>query len=772
MVKERREALVFLTFSSYQPSLYSFSPIMIEKLVQQLKSLGTFYFCGNLGNLGDLLIAEATRQFFKRHGIQYIEYDPNNLPDEYNLVYGGGGRFVSYWTNSDVCIKLLTEPRIKQCVVLPHSFKGIDRLASHFDERHTLYCRDQASFEYLSAKAPHSSVYKLADMALLLKLDDLPPLSIPSSPSPEEVQIERDIKNGLFRQMKRGVRKSSVFGKGSLKGKRVAFLLRTDKEKSSCLDSSLTFDISVIWHTSGGDTAYNAEILRQFRDALRQADVVVSDRLHVCIMAYFSGLEVYMLDNIYGKLSGVYDLALKNIPQFHMLREGSLPGDLQEAWNRFSVTRRDKLNRKLRREQKKDQRKEMIKKIAAKSKEKGRVLYQALLKHLFRPTIEVQSVTAKGNKLTVTYGLSNHDHLKRLFKQREFVAEYSENIEKVPESVLVLPFVCNVLPIVWLLNGKLKVPRLDKQFYDSIPEFKAGYISQSPELNFAGKVEVEHLEDNSYERSDSVVVFFSGGVDAFATLFRHLEERPILLTISGADVKLSDTQACSSIEKNTVEAAEQFSLPKPVFVKTNMRTMIDEIACCKLVAKTGGEYWHGYQHGISIVSNAAPVCYLNHCKMVYIASTYTAENKVICASDPSIDNYVRICSTSVFHDAFELTRQMKLSLITSTVKKLGLYPFLRVCWKSSKGINCCKCEKCSRTIYGLLAENEDPRMYGFPLFSFDDDKQGAAIVNQLKTEKDHTLYFWEDIQERFRQTHAYQDLSSVNWIYSYNIRTK
>lgn len=349
---------------------------MPEQLIRRLKYLGPFYFFGNPGNLGDLLIAEATRQFFRRHDIPYMEYDPSNLPDEYNLVYGGGGRFVSYWADVDECIELLTDPRIKNCIVLPHSFRDVDRLVSRFDERHTLYCRDKLSYDYLKEKAPRSAVLLLADMALQFNPDELTPLRVPALLSPEERDIAEAIEMGLFRRMCKGVYRASVKGRGKMKGKRVAFLLRADKEKSSELDASVSFDIAVVWGTTGRETAYSAELLRQYMKALCQVDVVVSDRLHVCIMAYICGLEVYMVDNIYGKLSGVYDLALKDCAQCHLLRDGVLPADLKEAWERISAAMRRRQKRGLRRRR----RKEMMKRWGARLKEMGR----AILRNLFR----------------------------------------------------------------------------------------------------------------------------------------------------------------------------------------------------------------------------------------------------------------------------------------------------------------------------------------------------------------------------------------------------
>lgn len=72
-------------------------------------------------------------------------------------------------------------------------------------------------------------------------------------------------------------------------------------------------------------------------DILNPPDVVVTDRLHVAIMAMHVGKEVYMLDNDYGKLSGVYEVSLKDRANVHLLPPGeSWPEELQRAWAKLN----------------------------------------------------------------------------------------------------------------------------------------------------------------------------------------------------------------------------------------------------------------------------------------------------------------------------------------------------------------------------------------------------------------------------------------------------
>lgn len=375
--------------------------------------------------------------------------------------------------------------------------------------------------------------------------------------------------------------------------------------------------------------------------------------------------------------------------------------------------------------------------------------------------IRVDSVSADSRSLTVAFSLSAN--LNRYFNEPHvFRVEYSQDISGVPEGILVIPFITNVLPIIWLTDAVLQVPRLDRIFYESIPEIKKGYADMSPMLTFRGRVEVGELEEHDVSPSEQVAAFFSGGVDAFATLIRHREEKPILLTMRGADIELTDEEGWQVVHDHTLETARQFGLPEPVFITSNFRTFLREGELTNLVKASGDNYWHGYQCGIGLIGHAAPIGYARRLKTVYIASSNTANVKVICASDPTIDNKVQWTPTSIVHDAYEWDRQQKIMAIVEYAHGTGAYPQLRVCWITSGGKNCSQCEKCLRTMYGLMAEGEDPSHYGFDMSSLLPDQSRRMLFSQSKNLR---LANWEPILLRFRETRCYAEDSRVNWIF-------
>ena len=115
--------------------------------------------------------------------------------------------------------------------------------------------------------------------------------------------------------------------------------------------------------------------------------------------------------------------------------------------------------------------------------------------------IELKNIKLSDNRIEYEYFIS--DGLLKYFKNplNKYIMEYKLNGEKycldnIPESVLSIPFVCNMLPLIWLTDSKLCVKCLDKDFYNCITDLKNGYIEMYPKAIFAGYVEIIDVETN------------------------------------------------------------------------------------------------------------------------------------------------------------------------------------------------------------------------------------------------------------------------------------
>lgn len=324
---------------------------------------------------------------------------------------------------------------------------------------------------------------------------------------------------------------------------------------------------------------------------------------------------------------------------------------------------------------------------------------------------------------------------------------------------------CNVLPIVWLTDATLYLDELDEDFYNCVEKLKQGYREIYPNLQFKGKIECKKIRYEREECNQRSLVFFSGGVDAFATLIAHIDEFPTLFSICGADVKLANITGWNTVMKQIKEVSDNFNL-STIQCYSNFREFIDEEKLCELVTDLGAkdDYWHGFQHGIGLIGHVAPLAYSYGYTLNYIASSYTIRERGICtcASDPRIDNYVRFCGSKVFHDQFEFNRQEKIRHIVDYCRNNKKYVKLRVCWISDEGDNCCMCEKCIRTMYGIMAEREEPYKFGF------------VKVNLLKIKwllkykmriADILIPLWDDIIMRVNEHKKGE--TQIDWLRSY-----
>ena len=381
--------------------------------------------------------------------------------------------------------------------------------------------------------------------------------------------------------------------------------------------------------------------------------------------------------------------------------------------------------------------------------------------------IIINTPLVDGNKIKYSYVVEGA--WKEAFSNEDFSIEYNILIEHVPEGVLLIPLIANVLPISWVYDAEIILPVCDRDFYESIRNFKQGYRDMYPGFPLNGTIKVNELQDNlpkaAFEKEDTAA-FFSGGVDGFFTLIRHLDSAPTLITLWGSDVSLDDAEGWRKVKQHLEEVCSDYKIDN-VTVKTGFRKFINGAVLDRKVRGSGDMWWHGFQHGIGIISHAAPMSYAMGKKTVFFASSFSAADKgnYTCASDPMIDNYIRFCGTNVVHDGYEYNRQEKINYITNYSRKHNVRIPLRVCWISKGGSNCCHCEKCWRTILGIYAAGGNPQGFGFEYCSF------KALVKEIKNNRNvmakykRSRYFpiWKEMRKNYTWFSVYPGL---RWFYA------
>lgn len=353
--------------------------------------------------------------------------------------------------------------------------------------------------------------------------------------------------------------------------------------------------------------------------------------------------------------------------------------------------------------------------------------------------------------------------------------EYKEDIINIPVSIAIIPFLTNILPMAWIFDLNIFVEEIDKTFLESIPNIKKGYIDMYPKIDFKGNLTVNKIVENRFSNHKSAVLF-SGGVDAFNTLINHIDEKPDLLTIMGADISLDDKKGIDVVNRLHSEIANEFDLEyKTIF--SNFRTTIKYGALTKKVKNLcGKEWWHDFQHGIALLGLTVPLAFKREYSKIYIASSFTKSDvgSYTCASDPTIDNHFKHSSTITIHDGFEFNRQDKIRNICNYVRNNNVENIkLRVCWMSSGGKNCCECEKCYRTIMGIIAEGENPENYNLNMTETQREKMIKYLKENIGYDMDNNKFRYKPIQKRFIE--KYKDNkcpSDLEWFKNIRISEK
>lgn len=388
----------------------------------------------------------------------------------------------------------------------------------------------------------------------------------------------------------------------------------------------------------------------------------------------------------------------------------------------------------------------------------------------------IRLLSIKKEKNRVEYVFDVSDELKKFFTNTEFFLEYYRDkerysIDALPDSILAIPFVCNILPITWITGSTLEIPELDKDFCNSVPRIKNGYKSMLPEIKLDGRLKVLSIVKNDVKKraNRKSAVFFSGGVDSWCTLIRHIEERPDLISIWGSDVDYMDQQSWSKMNSVLEKEASKMGLNHVIVRSSFRKTIYEDCLTWTFEKEIKDNWWHGMQHGIAIIAHAVPYDYSEGISKQYIAATYDETNNAVCASRPEIDGVVRFAGCRVYHDAL-ISRQNKVREIAAFCDERDENIKLHVCWESGTGENCMKCEKCNRTLYGFLVlGEEDIEKYGF-------DWNRVKLKEAKKALKniggdDPTRVFWRQIQEELikneRSLRTKKYYKKIKWLRKY-----
>lgn len=250
------------------------------------------------------------------------------------------------------------------------------------------------------------------------------------------------------------------------------------------------------------------------------------------------------------------------------------------------------------------------------------------------------------NQNRVDYFFTIEGNLQKYFNRKNHMfLEYNHDISEIPNAILTIPFVANVMPLMWITDSTLTVDHLDKSFYDCLIDVKAAYQKMFPNIAFKGLLVVDKIEEHIYAPELKAASLFSGGLDAVTTFIRIKDKKPLLITEYGwHDDTVQESEVWNADKENAVSFAELYGLEN-ILIQSNYGTFIHAQSIdYDYHKRLGDSWWHGLHHGLAIISAAIPIAFKLKIECIYIASSNSPLFQVACASDPTVDNNIRYAS--------------------------------------------------------------------------------------------------------------------------------
>ena len=330
---------IFLENNIFRGKLYG---------IEDLFNLNEFYyFSPNFGNLGDMIMNTAEYQFLKRIGLNFSTRLPKQFSKPFNIIFGGGGAFIGQFRcGRKTIFHLIKDPNLKSCIFFPQSINHCNDLLDIFDERFIVLIRDPYSYEYCIFNNNKAKILRTNDIAFSFNLSQIPFDVLDHYPALNldcndfivytgegckylsEDYYQLSYKNYI----KFSNHYLSIYNKTSymINNKTIRFYFRKDGEKKIKQDiskglESLDASISNYSPWEHKDKQYTYFWARMFLLMINNSDIVVTDRLHIAISANLLNKEVYIYDNNYRKVSGVYEQTMACYSNIHYMYDKILP---------------------------------------------------------------------------------------------------------------------------------------------------------------------------------------------------------------------------------------------------------------------------------------------------------------------------------------------------------------------------------------------------------------------------------------------------------------
>lgn len=330
---------------------------------------------------------------------------------------------------------------------------------------------------------------------------------------------------------------------------------------------------------------------------------------------------------------------------------------------------------------------------------------------------------------------------RRQYVNQDLTISYPSdiNIRNLPNSIIEIPLITSSIAVIWISGNQYSIEEMDEDLFNSLIKIKEFFRRYFCNTSWDGELVPKRLVKNTLPVTVRPAMLFTAGLDSTATLFKHFDENPILISYNDPNEIAAAFAKQYHFDFHTIYVNHE------QFLK---RAYLSTLSC------DIEEWLWDTSLGLTFIGIAAPFLYAKGISNFYIspdshwlAHIFPDGLPMQRAACPIIDENLSPMGIKVTHALFDMTRVDKVEWVSKFCTQNGLpKPQLTVCWQPRTIPNCNRCEKCFRTMFEIIAVGEDPRDYGFLLSTDEFIKQFSAFMKHFKIKTRLIYSYHRDVQ--------------------------
>lgn len=366
----------------------------------------------------------------------------------------------------------------------------------------------------------------------------------------------------------------------------------------------------------------------------------------------------------------------------------------------------------------------------------------------------LDSLIVNGHRLISKASPAFHER----FLRDDLITEYDSEVslKGLDNSILAIPFLLNVIPLVWLSGETYYIQSLDVELAGVLDRIHGTFRRLYPECAWNGELIAEELVQHlPLVNQKATGLLFSGGLDSIhASLMNQAIPQVLIKILTAPHPGNTGDEAMNSATREYVQKFAEAHGHRSSFVTSNVFSFISTRKLTGIWPNPM-RWLIEAQYGLGFVGLTAPVMHSVGLTKLLMAGCELDHYGFAFGSHPDIVNTIRWSGVEVVEEGLGERRQKKIRAVHEMMSDHREWlAELKTCLHPNEAFeNCCVCSKCLQTIVALIGEGGDPRDYGFQIetrHAFRTLREQVS-AQQLPLYDVGELLQWIDIQMSIRE---------------------